>query len=151
MVCAFSYSVPPLRPTTLHFPFSPVQLTCGSCSTFPVYAHFSLGMLIGAGFWSVYADKYGRRSAFVISLAFVFFGGVISAASPSLLVLCICRVAVGFGVGGNLPVTTALLTEFLPTSHRAHVMCRLAGTFWGVGMLAASGLGLILTIALGPG
>ncbi|CAM9370337.1 unnamed protein product [Ascophyllum nodosum] len=108
-------------------------------------------MLIGAGFWSVYADKYGRRSAFVISLAFVFFGGVISAASPSLLVLCICRVAVGFGVGGNLPVTTALLTEFLPTSHRAHVMCRLAGTFWGVGMLAASGLGLILTIALGPG
>lgn len=108
-------------------------------------------MLLGAGFWSVYADKRGRRSAFVVTLAFVFVGGVVSAVSPSLVWLCVCRVAVGFGIGGNLPVTTALLTEFLPTSHRAYVLCRLAGTFWGVGMIASSLLGLILTNVYGTG
>ncbi|CAN0548700.1 unnamed protein product, partial [Ectocarpus sp. 8 AP-2014] len=58
------------------------------------------GMLVGAGFWSIYADKRGRRTAFVSSLACVFVGGVFSALSPSFHVLCLCRVLVGFGVGG---------------------------------------------------
>ncbi|CAM9239647.1 unnamed protein product [Ectocarpus fasciculatus] len=109
------------------------------------------GMLVGAGFWSVYADKRGRRTAFVSSLACVFVGGVFSALSPSLSVLCLCRVLVGFGVGGNLPVTTALVTEFLPTDDRAKILCRVAGLFWGVGMMSASLLGLILANVLGPG
>ncbi|CAN0576685.1 unnamed protein product, partial [Ectocarpus sp. 12 AP-2014] len=91
-------------------------------------------MLVGAGFWSIYADKRGRRTAFVSSLACVFVGGVFSALSPSLYILCLCRVLVGFGVGGNLPVTTALVTEFLPTDERAKILCRVAGIFWGVGM-----------------
>lgn len=48
-------------------------------------------------------------------------------------------------------MTTALVTEFLPTDDRAKVLCRIAGTFWGVGMISASLLGLILANALGPG
>ena len=59
-------------------------------------------MLVGAGFWSIYADKRGRRTAFVSSLACVFVGGIFSALSPSLFVLCLCRVLVGFGVGGRV-------------------------------------------------
>ncbi|CAM9992240.1 unnamed protein product [Ectocarpus sp. 4 AP-2014] len=109
------------------------------------------GMLVGAGFWSIYADKRGRRTAFVSSLACVFVGGVFSALSPSLYILCLCRVLVGFGVGGNLPVTTALVTEFLPTDERARILCRVAGIFWGVGMISASLIGLILANVLGPG
>eukprot|EP00903_Cladosiphon_okamuranus_P008140 g7839.t1 len=109
------------------------------------------GMLVGAGFWSVYADKRGRRNAFVLSLTCVFVGGVLSALSSSLALLCLCRVVVGFGVGGNLPVTAALVTEFLPTEARAKVLCRIAGTFWGVGMISASLIGLTLANVLGPG
>lgn len=108
-------------------------------------------MLIGAGFWSIYADKRGRRTAFVRSLACVFVGGVASALAPSLLLLCLCRIVVGFGVGGNIPVTTALVTEFLPTKNRAEVLCFVSGTFWGIGIISASLLGLILANALGPG
>ncbi|CAN0121308.1 unnamed protein product [Hapterophycus canaliculatus] len=110
-----------------------------------------LGMLIGAGFWSIYADKCGRRTAFVQSLACVFIGGVGSAVSPSFGVLCLCRMVVGFGVGGNLPVTTALVTEFLPTDDRARILCRIAGTFWGVGSVSASLIGLVLANIFGPG
>lgn len=108
-------------------------------------------MLIGAGFWSVYADKCGRRTAFVQSLACVFLGGVASAVAPSLVTLCIFRMVVGFGIGGNMPVSTALVTEFLPTSHRADVLCRISGVFWGFGVIAASLLGLILSNVLGSG
>lgn len=108
-------------------------------------------MLIGAGFWSVYADKCGRRTAFVQSLACVFLGGVASAVAPSLATLCIFRTVVGFGIGGNMPVSTALVTEFLPTSHRADVLCRLSGAFWGFGVMAASLLGLVLSNVFGSG
>ncbi|CAN0367999.1 unnamed protein product, partial [Ectocarpus sp. 13 AM-2016] len=106
-------------------------------------------MLVGAGFWSVYADKRGRRTGFVSSLACVFVGGVLSALSPSFFVLCLCRAVVGFGVGGNLPVTTALVTEFLPTNDRANILCATAGIFWGIGMIFASLLGLTLANVLG--
>lgn len=58
-------------------------------------------MVFGASFWSIYADRRGRKSAFVWSLALVFIAGVLSAASPSLAVLCLCRVVVGFGAGGK--------------------------------------------------
>ncbi|CAN0067204.1 unnamed protein product [Scytosiphon promiscuus] len=110
-----------------------------------------LGMLLGAGFWSIYADKRGRRTAFVQSLACVFVGGVFSAASPSFGLLCLCRMVVGFGVGGNLPVTTTLLTEFLPTKDRANVLCRIAGICWGIGSISASLIGLLLANIFGPG
>eukprot|EP00904_Undaria_pinnatifida_P013101 jgi/Undpi1/8921/HiC_scaffold_26.g11382.m1 len=108
-------------------------------------------MLIGAGFWSVYADKCGRRSAFVQSLACVFLAGVASAAAPSLVTLCIFRMVVGFGVGGNLPVSAALVAEFLPTSQRAYVLCGISGAFWGVGVITASLLGLVLANTLRSG
>ncbi|CAB1101540.1 unnamed protein product [Ectocarpus sp. CCAP 1310/34] len=109
------------------------------------------GMLVGAGFWSIYADKRGRRTAFVSSLACAFVGGVFSAFSSSFHLLCLCRVLVGFGVGGNLPVATALVTEFVPTNDRSNVLCTTAGTFWGIGMISASLLGLILANVLGAG
>ncbi|CAM9684267.1 unnamed protein product, partial [Ectocarpus sp. 6 AP-2014] len=52
---------------------------------------------------------------------------------------------------GNLPVTTALVTEFLPTNDRANILCATAGIFWGIGMIFASLLGLMLANVLGPG
>ena len=52
---------------------------------------------------------------------------------------------------GNLPVTAALVTEFLPTKDRAKMLCRIAGIFWGIGMISASLIGLILANVLGPG
>lgn len=80
-------------------------------------------MLVGAGFWSVYADKRGRRNAFVISLTCVFIGGVLSALASSLALLCLCRVMVGFGVGGKsekneiTPARTHARTDGLTGPH----------------------------------
>ena len=108
-------------------------------------------MLFGAVFWSILADKRGRRSAFILSLACIFVAGLASAFAPSFYWLLLFRAIVGFGVGGSLPVTTVLISEFLPTSHRAAVMCRLSGLFWAAGLIIASLLGLFLSSALGPG
>eukprot|EP00904_Undaria_pinnatifida_P002351 jgi/Undpi1/12116/HiC_scaffold_48.g14089.m1 len=108
-------------------------------------------MLLGAVFWSVYADKCGRRNAFILSLACIFIAGLASAFAPSFYMLLFFRAIVGFGVGGSLPVTTVLISEFLPTSHRAAVLCRLSGMFWAAGLIITSLLGLVLSRTLGPG
>ena len=106
-------------------------------------------MIFGAVFWSVYADKRGRRSAYLASLACIFLAGLASAFAPSALWLVAFRIVVGFGVGGSLPVTTILVSEFLPTNHRSDVICRLSGLFWGSGLVSASVLGLVLNRAIG--
>lgn len=93
MICRISLR-PCRRPW--HLPSSPPH------PQFPFFSPFLEGMVFGASFWSVYADKRGRKSAFVWSLALVFIAGVLSAASPSLAVLCLCRVVVGFGAGGKM-------------------------------------------------
>lgn len=59
--------------------------------------------------------------------------------------------SVGNLLEGNLPVSLALVAEFLPTADRAKVLCMIAGAFFGVGMIVASLLGLLLENVLGPG
>lgn len=108
-------------------------------------------MLFGVVFWSVYADRYGRRNAFVLTLACIFVAGLASSFAPSFVSLLLCRTAVGFGVGGNLPVTSALVTEFMPTKERAKILCFISGAFWGFGLICASFLGLILYNVVGRG
>eukprot|EP00904_Undaria_pinnatifida_P013116 jgi/Undpi1/8935/HiC_scaffold_26.g11396.m1 len=61
------------------------------------------------------------------------------------------RAIVGFGVGGNLPVSLALFTEFLPTKQQATLLCYWNGLFWGAGIICASLIGLIFSNALGRG
>lgn len=108
-------------------------------------------MTLGAVFWSVYADKRGRRSAFMLSLSFIFLAGLASALVPSFLLLLGSRTIVGFGVGGNIPVSVALVTEFLPTKQRAPVLSYMNGLFWGAGIVSASLIGLLLSQVFGPG
>lgn len=108
-------------------------------------------MLFGAIFWSVYTDKRGRHSAFLLSLICVVVTGLAMALAQSVNMLIVLRTIVGFGVGGNIPVTNVLLAEFLPTSHRATVLCRVVGVFWAIGIILLSLLGLALSRALGSG
>ena len=108
-------------------------------------------MSFGAVFWSVYADKRGRRSAFILSLSVIVLAGLASALVPSFRQLLVSRAIVGFGVDGNLPVSVALVTEFLPTKQRASVLGYMNGLFWGAGIVCASLLGLALSNVLGPG
>lgn len=109
------------------------------------------GMLFGAAFWSVYADKRGRRDAFIKSFACIFVGGLASALAPSFLWLLLFRAIVGFGIGGSIPVTTVLISELFPTNYRATAQSLMYGIAWAAGFITASLLALVLSKALGPG
>src|SRR5690348_8346172 len=59
------------------------------------------GMLMGAPFWGVLSDNFGRKFGFFCSVALTGTFGLASAFSPSLPFLLLSRVMVGFGLGGS--------------------------------------------------
>jgi MFS transporter, putative metabolite:H+ symporter len=84
-----------------------------------------VGTTLGALIWGRVADRVGRRPAFLITV--VIFSGAtgLCAAVPdgAWFLFAVLRVVVGFGVGGLPVVDIPLISEFVPTKHRA----RLAG------------------------
>ncbi|KAF0536952.1 MFS general substrate transporter [Gigaspora margarita] len=78
----------------------------------------ALGMMIGALFWGVLSDAYGRKKAFNFTLLFTALFGILSAFSQSFFQLCILLFLTGFSVGGNMPVDGALFLEFIPKTHQ---------------------------------
>ena len=72
------------------------------------------GMGLGAWAWGTYADSYGRRKGYVLTLALATVFGFASALSRSYIPLLLLRIGFGFGVGGFLPVSSTLLLESIP-------------------------------------
>ncbi|MBX9244147.1 MFS transporter [Actinotalea ferrariae] len=84
-----------------------------------------LGTTLGALFWGRVADRIGRRPAFLWTVVVFSVATGLCAAVPdgAWLLFAFLRVVVGFGVGGLPVVDIPLISEFVPTKHRA----RLAG------------------------
>ncbi|KAI0020822.1 transporter [Xylariomycetidae sp. FL0641] len=78
----------------------------------------NLGLLAGAVFWGFGCDVFGRRWAFNLTLGLTAVWGLVGAAAPSFAALGAFAALWSFGVGGNLPVDSAVFLEFLPGSHQ---------------------------------
>lgn len=78
----------------------------------------NIGLLAGAMFWGFGCDVFGRRHAFNLTLGVTAVFGMIAAASPNFATIGTFAALWSFGVGGNLPVDSAVFLEFLPGSHQ---------------------------------
>ena len=78
----------------------------------------NIGLLIGAVFWGFGCDIFGRRLAFNATLGVTAFFGLISASANNFAAIGSFAALWSFGVGGNLPVDSAVFLEFLPGSHQ---------------------------------
>ena len=78
----------------------------------------NIGLLIGAAFWGFGCDIFGRKWGFNLTLGLTAVWGLISAGSPNFGAMCAFAALWSFGVGGNLPVDSAIFLEFLPASHQ---------------------------------
>lgn len=63
-----------------------------------------IGLCLGASFWGIGADLVGRRLAFNTTLFLAGVFGLAVGGGPSWVGTCGLYAAMGFGVGGNLPV-----------------------------------------------
>ncbi|KAI0839268.1 MFS general substrate transporter [Hypoxylon sp. FL0890] len=78
----------------------------------------NIGLLAGAMFWGFGCDIFGRRWAFNLTLGLTAVWGMIAASAPNFAAIGVFAAFWSFGVGGNLPVDSAIFLEFLPGTHQ---------------------------------
>ncbi|POS71700.1 major facilitator superfamily transporter [Diaporthe helianthi] len=78
----------------------------------------NIGLLAGAIFWGFGCDIFGRKIGFNATLGAAAVWGMIAAGSPNFAAVGVFAAFWSFGVGGNLPVDSAIFLEFLPASHQ---------------------------------
>ncbi|GAB7534230.1 MFS transporter [Burkholderia sp. 3C] len=113
---------------------SPAQLA-------PLFGSGVVGLMIGALAIGPLADRYGRKTVLVASVAAFGLLTLVSAAAPSLPVLIVLRLLAGLGLGAAMPGAITLTAEYCPRRHRAIVVTAMFCGFTGgaaiSGMLAA--------------
>jgi len=103
------------------------------------------GLLLGAIFVAPLADKVGRRPLLLASVQALGLFSLLTAASPSVFVLDGLRFLTGLAIGGALPNTIALTSEYSPHRRRA-LMVALMFTGFIMGSIVAG----LSARALGP-
>ncbi|WP_195574668.1 MFS transporter [Paenibacillus sp. 1001270B_150601_E10] len=97
----------------------------------------SIGMAFGAAIAGSLADRYGRRDVLVLTLLVFSVASGLSALVSSFLILCILRFIAGFGLGGELPVASTLVSESVPAKERGRAVVLLE-SFWAIGWIVAA-------------
>ncbi|KAI9773270.1 MAG: hypothetical protein M1839_002182 [Geoglossum umbratile] len=113
-----------------------------------------LGMVIGQVVFGVLADRYGRKKMYGLELLVVIFStlGVALASRGSANSIHIVgwlvfwRLLMGFGIGGDYPLSAVITAEFAPRKRRARM---LAAVFFmqPIGQLIANIVAVIATAA----
>ena len=98
---------------------------------------------LGAIAFGRLADVIGRTRVYWISAAMMVLAAVGSGLSPNLAVLVAFRILLGFGVGGDYPVSAVLMSEYAHHSNRGR-MIGLVFSAQAVGLI----VGPLLALAL---
>ena len=106
------------------------------------------GMGVGSWIWGWIADRWGRRLVFAATvLMFSVFTGIAGLAF-SLGFLIGARFLTGLGLGGMVPIDSALVAEFAPARIRGRVSAVLP-LCWPIGIFAAAGISLAVVPTIG--
>ncbi|SDM10905.1 MFS transporter, putative metabolite:H+ symporter [Dendrosporobacter quercicolus] len=106
------------------------------------------GMIIGAFLSGPLADRFGRKAVFQWTMLIFSLFSLLCAVAWNFWSLVVFRFFVGLGLGGETPVVTALLGEFVPAGDRGKVQ-GLLNCFWAIGWLAAAAVAFFLIPAVG--
>ncbi|KAA1466887.1 MFS general substrate transporter [Dentipellis sp. KUC8613] len=96
----------------------------------------NIGLLVGAVLWSFGCDIWGRRWSFNLTLFLASIFGIAAGGAPNFVGLA-CLVAIlSVGVGGNMPVDSAVFLDFVPGSHQ--YLLTILSIWWAIGQLLGS-------------
>ncbi|RPD76912.1 MFS general substrate transporter [Lentinus tigrinus ALCF2SS1-7] len=95
----------------------------------------NVGLLVGAVFWGFGCDIWGRRWSFNITLFLAGVFGLAAGGSPNFITLASLLAVLGLGVGGNLPVDSAVFLDFVPGTHQ--YLLTILSIWWSIGQLVA--------------
>jgi MFS transporter, AAHS family, 4-hydroxybenzoate transporter len=102
----------------------------------PVFSAGLFGLLIGALLVGPIADKLGRRPIMIAATAWFGAGALATSFASTLDELLWLRFLTGLGLGGAMPNTIALVSEYAPARRRATIITAM---FCGFSIGAALG------------
>jgi MFS transporter, PHS family, inorganic phosphate transporter len=97
----------------------------------------------GAVFFGHVADKFGRRKIYGYEVLVLAGGAIASAFAPGIWWLIAFRAILGFGIGGDYPVSATIMSEYAARRHRGRMVAlvfSMQGAGLVVGPLVAIGL-----------
>lgn len=97
----------------------------------------SIGMVAGAAVAGSLADRYGRKAVLLWTLLIYSAASGLSALAGSFIILCVLRFLTGFGLGGELPVASTLVSETVPAKDRGRAVVLLE-SFWAGGWIVSA-------------
>ena len=83
---------------------------------------------LGALVFGRFADVAGRKRAYWMVAAIMIVGALGSALSPSFWMLIVFRFVLGFGVGGDYPVSAVMISEYANRKDRGKLVGMVFGT-----------------------
>ena len=124
-------------------------------NTVPVYidtlvkASGQVGTLLGQIVFGYLADRLGRKKMYGVELMIIVVCTCASAISGNLVsgfsiftVLGIWRIFLGFGIGGDYPLSAIITSEFATTKRRGAMMAAVFA-MQGFGILAAATVAIV--------
>lgn len=107
-----------------------------------------LGQLLGALFFGWIAEKYGRMTGMIWSIATFAVMSFVCAFAWNYESLLVFRLIQGFGLGGEVPIAAVYISELARTNVRGRFVM-LYELIFPVGIVAASVVGLWVVPTLG--
>ena len=88
----------------------------------PLFAAGLFGLMLGAFAVGPLADRHGRKTMLVVSMVLFGAASLGSSLSTGLPALIALRFLTGLGLGGAMPMTITLASEFCPRSRRSSLV-----------------------------
>src|SRR5262245_40856128 len=88
----------------------------------PLFAAGLFGLMIGAFAIGPLADRHGRKTMLVASMIIFGAASLASSYSGGLSTLIALRFVTGLGLGGAMPMTITLASEFCPAARRSSLV-----------------------------
>lgn len=85
------------------------------------------------------ADRHGRRTVFMITMLLIVAGSALNTFGASFTTLLLGVLMVGIGVGADLPVSLATISEAASAANRGKLIV-LSNILWLAGILASVGI-----------
>jgi MFS transporter, AAHS family, 4-hydroxybenzoate transporter len=84
----------------------------------PLFGAGLFGLTSGAFLFGPLADKFGRKTILLFCVTFFGVASIVATYSTSLLMLVVLRLLTGVGLGGAMPNSITLTSEYCPERHR---------------------------------
>ncbi len=121
------------------------ELNLSRAALGPVFSAGLFGLMIGALLLGPLADRIGRKRIIIFSTLAFGIGTLVTALVNDVGTLLVVRLLTGLGLGGAMPNTIALTSEFSPHRRRATMVMVMF-----VGFSIGAALGGLLAAALIP-